>query len=162
MTDRVTQRPDPDPYAVLGVTTEASDDDLDHAFRGLARQHHPDTRPSEPEPDADQRLQESSPLTRRCATPSVALPTTAPEPDQQPPPARPHRDPDSMPRRRPTHRFGWGPCVGNHHTSPRPRTTMAVDDIETYCERMCASIVGTTAATTSSEGTVRCRRTLSI
>jgi curved DNA-binding protein CbpA len=58
MTDRVTQRPAPDPYAVLGVTTEASDDDLDHAFRGLVRQHHPDTRPSEPESDADQRLQE--------------------------------------------------------------------------------------------------------
>ncbi|MER7246981.1 J domain-containing protein [Kribbella sp. NPDC000426] len=33
-----------DPYAILGVATEASDDDLDHAFRRLVRQLHPDTR----------------------------------------------------------------------------------------------------------------------
>jgi curved DNA-binding protein CbpA len=51
--------PLPDPYAMLGVTAEASDDDLDHAFRGLVRQLHPDTRTSsESGDDADQRLQE--------------------------------------------------------------------------------------------------------
>ena len=54
-----------DPYAILGVATEASDDDLDHAFRGLVRRLHPDTRGSvaspasvESEHDADRRLQE--------------------------------------------------------------------------------------------------------
>ena len=48
-----------DPYAMLGVTLEASEDDLDHAFRGLVRQLHPDTRrSSESDDDADQRLQE--------------------------------------------------------------------------------------------------------
>lgn len=48
-----------DPYAMLGVTVEASDDDLDHAFRGLVRQLHPDTRASSDYDDvADQRLQD--------------------------------------------------------------------------------------------------------
>lgn len=48
-----------DPYAMLGVTVEASDDDLDHAFRGLVRQLHPDTRTSSAaDAHADQQLQE--------------------------------------------------------------------------------------------------------
>ncbi|GAA1571385.1 hypothetical protein GCM10009804_29730 [Kribbella hippodromi] len=49
-----------DPYAILGVSIEASDDDLDHAFRGLVRGLHPDTRtPNSDNADgADQRLQE--------------------------------------------------------------------------------------------------------
>jgi len=48
-----------DPYAILGVSAEASDDDLDHAFRGLIRQLHPDTRtPPDSDGDADRRLQE--------------------------------------------------------------------------------------------------------
>ncbi|MGZ0146030.1 J domain-containing protein [Kribbella sp. WER1] len=49
-----------DPYSILGVTIEASDDDLDHAFRGLVRGLHPDTRTpdSDNADDADRRLQE--------------------------------------------------------------------------------------------------------
>jgi len=49
-----------DPYVILGVTVEASDDDLDHAFRGLVRGLHPDTRTSDIDDadDADRRLQE--------------------------------------------------------------------------------------------------------
>ncbi|MFF0344752.1 J domain-containing protein [Kribbella sp. NPDC004875] len=52
--------PPPDPYAILGVTVEASDDDLDHAFRGLVRGLHPDTRTSgsDDADDADRRLQD--------------------------------------------------------------------------------------------------------
>lgn len=51
--------PGPDPYTLLGVTADATDDDLDHAFRDLVRQLHPDTRTSsEPDDDADQRLQD--------------------------------------------------------------------------------------------------------
>ncbi|GAA1598793.1 J domain-containing protein [Kribbella karoonensis] len=46
-----------DPYAVLGVTAQASDDELDQAFRRLVRRLHPDTRRSV-EPDADARLQD--------------------------------------------------------------------------------------------------------
>ncbi|WUJ67963.1 J domain-containing protein [Kribbella soli] len=49
-----------DPYTILGVTVEASDEDLDHAFRGLVRGLHPDTRipDSVDADDADRRLQE--------------------------------------------------------------------------------------------------------
>lgn len=57
----MTAPPRPDPYAILGVSTTVSDDDLDQAFRGLVRQHHPDTRaPQEAaaDTDADRRLQE--------------------------------------------------------------------------------------------------------
>jgi curved DNA-binding protein CbpA len=55
----MTALPLSDPYVILGVTAEASDDDLDHAFRALVRQLHPDTRTSsEPDADADLRLQQ--------------------------------------------------------------------------------------------------------
>jgi curved DNA-binding protein CbpA len=48
-----------DPYVILGVAAEASDDDLDHAFRELVRRLHPDTRAAAaPDDDADWRLQE--------------------------------------------------------------------------------------------------------
>jgi DnaJ-class molecular chaperone len=33
-----------DPYAVLGVAHDASQDEISHAFRALLRRHHPDTR----------------------------------------------------------------------------------------------------------------------
>jgi DnaJ-class molecular chaperone len=41
--DAMTDRP-PDPYAVLGVAHDASQDEISHAFRALLRRHHPDTR----------------------------------------------------------------------------------------------------------------------
>jgi curved DNA-binding protein CbpA len=41
--DAMTDRP-PDPYAVLGVARDASQDEISHAFRALLRRHHPDTR----------------------------------------------------------------------------------------------------------------------
>lgn len=49
-----------DLYAILGVTPQASPDQLRRAYRGLLRQHHPDTRPVGPRRAgaADMALQE--------------------------------------------------------------------------------------------------------
>jgi DnaJ-class molecular chaperone len=41
--DAMTDQP-PDPYAVLGVAHDASQEEISHAFRALLRRHHPDTR----------------------------------------------------------------------------------------------------------------------
>jgi curved DNA-binding protein CbpA len=41
--DAMMDRP-PDPYAVLGVAHDASQDEISRAFRALLRRHHPDTR----------------------------------------------------------------------------------------------------------------------
>lgn len=35
----------PDLYAVLGLTPQATQDQIGHAYRALLRRHHPDTRP---------------------------------------------------------------------------------------------------------------------
>jgi curved DNA-binding protein CbpA len=37
---------DPDPYAVLGVTPDASPAQIAHAYRRLIRAHHPDVHPN--------------------------------------------------------------------------------------------------------------------
>jgi curved DNA-binding protein CbpA len=42
--------PDLDPYAVLGVTPQATQDEINRAYRRLVRRHHPDTRPEDPAP----------------------------------------------------------------------------------------------------------------
>ena len=42
-----------DPYAVLGLTPQATQEQVRHAYRTLLRQNHPDTRPlSDPADDA--------------------------------------------------------------------------------------------------------------
>ncbi len=45
-----------DPYAVLGVGRDASQDEVKSAFRKLARQHHPDVNPGNP--DAESKFKE--------------------------------------------------------------------------------------------------------
>lgn len=44
MADR---RPRPDPYAVLGISRDASSADISRAYRRLARELHPDSRPAD-------------------------------------------------------------------------------------------------------------------
>ncbi|MEO1511906.1 MAG: DnaJ domain-containing protein, partial [Planctomycetota bacterium] len=39
--------PDPDPYKVLGVSRDASEEQVRKAFRDLARKHHPDVSKDE-------------------------------------------------------------------------------------------------------------------
>ncbi|MGW6277047.1 J domain-containing protein [Kribbella sp. NPDC055071] len=115
--------PSLDPYAILGVTAAASDDDLDHAFRGLIRQLHPDTRTPESADDADRRLQDllnayatlRDPIRRAAhdrALAQAAAPST---------PALPTRGAQAVPiRLDPAIRIGpvrWEPAAsgGTHH-----------------------------------------------
>lgn len=136
-----------DPYAILGVATEASDDDLDHAFRVLVRRLHPDTRsPRTPatsvtsaaaaEPagsegaddDADQRLQEilnayatlRDPVRRAAYDRARSRPVTPATPAVWPA-ARATRAPDTLQRPGPT-RVGPALRVGPVHWEP-PQTT---------------------------------------
>jgi curved DNA-binding protein CbpA len=117
----MTAAPAPDPYLVLGVTAKASDDDLDHAFRGLVRRLHPDTRtPPEPDPAADQRLQEllTAYATLRDPISRAAYDRTRPKPaaahSAPTPPPRVH----AAPQPSTAIRFGPAIRVGPVHWEP--------------------------------------------
>src|SRR3712207_5877342 len=48
--------PTRDPYELLGVSREASGEDVRRAYRRLARKHHPDANPDDPR--AEERFKE--------------------------------------------------------------------------------------------------------
>jgi curved DNA-binding protein CbpA len=47
-----------DPYAVLGVSTKATQAEITHAYRRQLRTHHPDTRSNKSTSGADERLRQ--------------------------------------------------------------------------------------------------------
>ena len=47
-----------DHYEVLGISRQATDDDIKRAYRDLARRYHPDSHPDDPE--AEERFKEAS------------------------------------------------------------------------------------------------------
>jgi curved DNA-binding protein CbpA len=119
--------PRPDPYVVLGVGHDASDDDLDRAFRGLVRQLHPDTRePSDTDTDtdtdteADRRLQE---LLTAYASLRDPIRRAAYDRSRPAPPAPPYRAQSGAPTRaEPAIR------VGPVHWKPPPRRSATTAD----------------------------------
>ncbi|MEV0284800.1 J domain-containing protein [Kribbella sp. NPDC050820] len=110
-----------DPYEILGVAPTATEDDLDHAFRSLVRQLHPDTRtPSEPDPDADDRLHH---LLNAYATLRDPIRRAAYDRTQTPPlaaTARTHQPATTQPAQS---RFEPAIRVGPVHWEPARQTT---------------------------------------
>jgi DnaJ domain len=87
----------PDPYAVLGVPRDASDDQIERARRRLSREYHPDVNPA---PDAAARFDEVQQAYRRLSAGHgvpVPSPGRARDRDQ---PGRDQRDQDQRGRTR--------------------------------------------------------------
>jgi curved DNA-binding protein CbpA len=90
-------RDDHDLYAVLGVTPDASQDQISHAYRRLVRAHHPDIQP-EPDSAALAAAVAAAAIlrdpTRRAAYDRSRHPTPDQQPALQPVPQRYRSVPD--------------------------------------------------------------------
>ena len=75
----------PDYYALLGVEPDATTAQIKKAYRKLARLHHPDTNPGDPQAAA--RFRGSPTPTTPSPTPTAATPTTGPGPRPRPRPS---------------------------------------------------------------------------
>ena len=61
-----------DPYKVLGVSPDASDEDIKRAYRRLAKQYHPDRNPGDAE--AAKKMQEVNAAYEQIKNPEKAQP----------------------------------------------------------------------------------------
>ena len=64
-----------DPYKVLGVSRDASDEDIKKAYRRLAKKYHPDLNPGDAE--AARRMQEVNAAYEQIKDPDKAAGTQA-------------------------------------------------------------------------------------
>jgi hypothetical protein len=75
------------PYAELGVSPDASQAEITHAFRQLLRLHHPDTRPV----DGTTSAEDSASTLRRVIAAYAAISQDRPAPQDRPEPmTHPH------------------------------------------------------------------------
>ena len=63
-----------DPYKVLGVSRDASDDEIKRAYRRLAKQYHPDVNPGDAE--AARKMQEINAAYEQIKNPEKAAPSS--------------------------------------------------------------------------------------
>lgn len=66
-----------DPYRVLGVSPDASDDEIKRAYRALAKKYHPDLNPGDQE--AARKMQQINAAYEQIKNPQSAQPNPGPE-----------------------------------------------------------------------------------